>query len=212
MYVPRQFREERTDVLARAVREHQLATLVTSGAERLQVSHLPMMLKQGTDGAWTLEAHVARANPHWRHATPGAHSMAVFQGPQAYISPSWYPSKQEHGKVVPTWNYVAVHAHGRLEAVEDEAWLLAHLHDLTNVNEAGREQPWALGDAPESFVRDLARAVVGLRLVVSTVEGAWKLIQHKSEADRRGAMAGLEAEPHGCPVAGIMRAAEAERS
>jgi transcriptional regulator len=130
MYVPRQFREERPEILARAVRDIQLAALVTPGPEELHVTHLPMVLKEGGDGAWTLESHVARPNPHWRTAGAGAASVAIFQGPQSYVSPSWYATKREHGKVVPTWNYIAVHAHGMLEAVEDQAWLLAHLETL----------------------------------------------------------------------------------
>ena len=211
MYVPKQFREERTHVLARAIRRIQLATLITPGADGLQISHLPMVLKGDEAGGWTLEAHVARANPHWRHAGPDAASVAVFQGPQAYVSPSWYASKREHGRVVPTWNYIAVHVSGRLEPVQDEAWLLGHLGDVTDANEAGREHPWAVTDAPGGFVRGLARAIVGLRMAVSGIEGAWKLIQHKPEADRLGAMAGLDGEPHGAEIAELMRQAEAAR-
>jgi len=216
MYVPKQFREDRPEILASAVRDIQLAALVTPGPDGLQVSHVPMVLKAdpegGEGGAWTLESHVARPNPHWRLAGTGASSVAVFQGPQAYVSPSWYATKREHGKVVPTWNYIAVHAHGTLESIEDEAWLLAHVGDLTAANETGRDQPWAVSDAPGEYVRGLARAIVGLRLQVAKVEGAWKLIQHRSEGDRLGAIAGLDAEPRGCAVAEVMRALESTRA
>ena len=211
MYVSKQFREERAEVLARAVRSIQLASLVTAGPNGLQVSHVPMVLKEAEDGAWTLESHVARPNPHWRLAAAETVSVAVFQGPQAYVSPSWYATKREHGKVVPTWNYIAVHAHGRLEAVEGQAWLLAHLNDLTSVNEAMREHPWKVSDAPAGFVHGLTQAIVGLRLSVSRVEGAWKMIQHRSEGDRLGTIGGLEAEPHGQAVAEVMRGLEAAR-
>ncbi len=211
MYVPRQFREERPEVLAAAVRGLQLATLVTAGPDGLLVSHVPMRLAIGADGAWELTAHVARPNPHWSLAGSGP-SVAVFQGPHAYISPSWYPSKREHGRVVPTWTYIAVHAHGRLEAIEDEAWLRAHLGALTEANEGGRAQPWGIGDAPEDYVRGLTRAIVGLRLAVTLVEGAWKMNQHRSEADRLGAIGGLGAEPGGEAVAVVMRALDAARS
>lgn len=210
MYVPRQFREERPEILARAVRDIGFAALVTPGPDGLHVSHLPMVLKEGAGGAWTLEGHVARPNPHWTLADE-AESVAVFQGPQAYVSPSWYATKREHGKVVPTWNYIAVHVHGALEAVDDHGWLLAHLHDLTRTNEAARDHPWEVADAPEDFVHGLARAVVGLRLRVARVEGAWKLIQHRSEGDRLGTIAGLEAEPGGRAVAAAMRELEADR-
>lgn len=214
MYIPRQFREERPEILVRAMREIGLAALVTPGplgSPGLQVSHVPMVLKEDAAGAWTLETHVARANPHWTLAG-GASSAAIFQGPQAYVSPSWYAAKREHGKVVPTWNYIAVHAHGVLEAIEDPAWLLAHLNDLTRLNEASREHPWEVADAPADYVDGLTRAIVGLRLPVGQVEGAWKLIQHRSEGDRLGTIAGLDAEPGGKAVADAMRSREVARS
>lgn len=212
MYILRQFREERPDVLARAVRDIQFAALVTSGPEGLHVSHVPMVLKEDDKEAWTLETHVARPNPHWTLAGAGVPSVAIFQGPQCYVSPSWYATKREHGKVVPTWNYVAVHAHGALEAVEDQNWLLDHLNDLTRANEAAREHSWAVSDAPEDFVRGLTRTVVGLRLRVGRLQGTWKMIQHRSEGDRLGTIAGLDAEPGGKAVAEVMRELDAARS
>lgn len=212
MYVPRQFREEDPAVLAAAVRGIGLATLVTAppgGA--LHATHLPMVLKE-TDGALVLEGHVARPNPHWRDAEAGP-SLAVFQGPQAYVSPSWYPAKREHGKVVPTWNYIAVHARGAIEVVHDGGWLRAHLDDLTRLKEAGREAPWEVADAPADFIDELARAIVGFRMRVDSLEGAWKLIQHRAEGDRLGTIAGLGASdaPNDRAVAEAMRALEAAR-
>ncbi len=195
MYVPVQFRETRSDVLAGAVRDIQLATLVTLHEGAYHASHVPMVLKDD-GGALTLETHVARGNPHWSAVDAASLvSLAVFQGPQAYVSPSWYETKREHGKVVPTWNYIAVHAHGPLERVADDAWLLAHLDDLTLANEAGRAHPWSVADAPAGFIDNLARAIVGLRLRVTRLEGSWKMIQHRSEGDRHGTMAGLAASP-----------------
>ncbi|MFT8245109.1 FMN-binding negative transcriptional regulator [Roseomonas sp. BN140053] len=211
MYVPRQFREERPEILAQAMRDIGFAALVTPAPEGLQVSHLPTVLKaEGPDG-WCLETHLARPNPHWQLAGRGAPSVAIFGGPQAYVSPGWYASKREHGKVVPTWNYIAVHAHGTLELMEDADQLRSHLEDLTRAHEAGREHPWDVSDAPAEFVAGLTRAIVGLRLRVQRVEGAWKLIQHRSEADRLGTIAGLDAEPGGQAVAAAMRALEAAR-
>ena len=209
MYVPKQFREERPEILARAIRDIGLAALATTVADELQVSHVPMVLKEDAGGAWTLETHVARPNPHWQR--PGGATVAIFQGPQSYVSPSWYPTKREHGRVVPTWNYIAVHAHGALEVVDDETWLLAHLDDLTRENEAGRAHPWNVSDAPAEFIRGLTRAIVGLRLPVRRAEGAWKMIQHRSEGDRLGTIAGLETEPAGREVARTMRELEALR-
>ena len=211
MYVPTQFREHRPEVLAEAVRSIQLAALITGTAEGYHASHVPMVLKD-KNGAWVLESHVARPNTHWT-VCPRA-SLAVFQGPQAYVSPSWYATKREHGKVVPTWNYIAVHAHGTLEVVDDRDWLLAHLDDLTTANEGQREHPWALSDAPPEFIHNLTRAIVGLRLRVERLEGSWKMIQHRSEGDRRGAMAGLaaSARPDDHEVADVMRGLEASRA
>ena len=212
MYIPQHFEEKRPDVLARAIREIQFALLVTAVDGEYLASHVPMVLKQ-TDGAFTLEAHVARPNAHWTVLAGKPASLAVFQGPQTYVSPSWYETKRQHGKVVPTWNYVVVHAHGALEVVEQQDWLLAHLGDLVAANESGREQPWAIADAPAEFIHGMTRAIVGLRLTVDRLEGKWKMIQNRSEADRLGTLAGLSAsaDPEDQAVAAIMRGLEIER-
>ena len=213
MYVPPQYREERRDVLARAVRRIELAVLVTPGVDGLRISHVPMFLREAPDGAWILESHVSRANPHWGAALSCvAPSVAVFAGPQAYVSPSWYASKREHGKVVPTWNYIAIHAHGMLEAIDDARWLHAHLHDLTRANEAQREHPWEVEDALAEYIAGQARGIVGLRLPVTRMDAAWKMAQHRSEGDRLGTIAGLERESAGAGVAEVMRDLEAARA
>ena len=212
MYIPQHFEEKRPDVLARAIRDIQFALLVTAVDGEYLASHLPMVLKQA-DGAFTLEAHVARPNRHWTVLAGKPASLAVFQGPQTYVSPSWYETKRQHGKVVPTWNYVVVHAHGPLEVVEQQGWLLAHLGDLVSANEGRREQPWAITDAPAEFIDGMTRAIVGLRLTVERLEGKWKMIQNRSEADRLGTLAGLSAsaDPQDRAVAAIMRGLEIER-
>lgn len=214
MYAPAQFREDRPDILAEAIRTIQLASLVTATPDGYLASHVPMVLKEEA-GELVLEAHVARPNAHWKAALgAGAPSLAIFQGPQAYVSPGWYESKRQHGKVVPTWNYIAVHAEGRLEAVEDGAWLRDHLEDLTRLNEAGREAPWAMADAPGDFIRNLSRGIVGLRLRECRLAGTWKLIQHRQEGDRLGTIAGLAASPGpgSAAVAEAMRELEAARA
>lgn len=191
MYRPQQFAEDRLEVLVAAIREIQFAAIVTPTPEGIEVTHAPVVIRPGDTVEETfLETHVARPNPHWRAAVD-APSVAIFQGPQAYVSPSWYPSKQEHGKVVPTWTYVSVHAHGRLEAVQDESWLAQHLDALTQQNEATRAKPWAVSDAPEGFIPALSRGIVGLRMRLDRLEGAWKINQHKNEGDRAGTAAGL---------------------
>ena len=212
MYIPQHFEEKRPDVLARAIREIQFALLVTAVDGAYLASHLPMVLKHA-DGALTLEAHVARANEHWKALRSKRASLAVFQGPQTYISPSWYETKRQHGKVVPTWNYVVVHAHGPLEIVEDRDWLLAHLKDLVTANESRRERPWAISDAPADFIDGMTRAIVGLRLTVDRLEGKWKMIQNRSQPDRLGTMTGLSAsaDAKDQAVAAIMWALELEQ-
>ncbi len=213
MYTPKQFKEDRPEVLAATIRDIQLATLVTATVDGYHASHVPMVLKQG-EGGTVLETHVARSNPHWDAFRSGpAPSLAIFQGPQAYVSPSWYETKRQHGKVVPTWNYIAVHAHGPVSVIEDQAWLLSHLAELTEANEGGRDQPWAVSDAPAEFIGTLTRAIVGLRLRVARLEGAWKLIQHRPEGDRSGAAAGLSASPRAGDqaVGRIMHELEAAR-
>jgi transcriptional regulator len=209
VYTPQHFEEKRPDVLARAIRDIQFALLVTAADGAYFASHVPMVLKQA-NGAFALEAHFARANEHWKVLAGKPASLAVFQGPQTYVSPSWYESKREHGKVVPTWNYVVVHAHGSLEMVEDRDWLLAHLEDLVAANEGRREQPWAISDAPAEFIQGMTRGIVGFRFTVERLEGKWKMSQNRSQLDRAGTLAGLSAssKPEDQAVAAIMRALE----
>lgn len=212
MYIPNQFREERRPVLIAAMRAIQLGCLMTPGPEGIEVTHLPLLIREEGETI-TLEGHMARPNPHWRVLAEPRSSVAVFQGPQAYISPGWYETKRASGKVVPTWNYVSVHAHGTAEMVEDPAWVMRHLNDLTTQNEAGREHPWAVSDAPADYIEGLRRVIVGVRLHVERLEGAWKMMQHKPERDRLGSIAGLEGESDAASraVADIMRRLEAER-
>jgi len=186
MYVPDMFREDRPDVLHDAVRRIGFATLVTQG---LEANHLPMLL---TDGV--LRGHVARANPVWKAGTGEA--LAVFLGPHAYVSPSWYPSKAETGKAVPTWNYITVHARGTINWVQDPDWLRAHVSALSDANEAGREQPWSIADAPASYIDGLVRAIVGFELTISKLEGKYKLSQNRDDADHAGARTGLLRDGH----------------
>jgi transcriptional regulator len=181
MYVPDHFREDRPDVLRDAVRQIGFATLVTQG---LEANHLPMLL----DGN-VLRGHVARANPVWKQGAGEA--LAIFLGPHAYVSPNWYPSKAETGKAVPTWNYFTVHARGTIAWMQDPGWLRAHVTTLSNTHEAGRENPWAIGDAPASYVDGLLRAIVGFELTVTSFEGKWKLSQNRDAADQAGVREGL---------------------
>ena len=210
MYVPQQFREERRDVLVAAMRDIQLAAIVTQDADGPCATHAPVVVREEGDEL-LLEFHVARQNPHWQLA--GQKTLAIFQGPQAYIHPGWYRSKAEHGRVVPTWTYVMVHAHGTLAAMEGETELLSHLSQLTDRNETGREQPWAVSDAPEKYIHGMTRAIVGLRMKVERLEGSWKLNQHKSDGDRAGVQSGLaaEADTNARAISALMRGLESGR-
>jgi transcriptional regulator len=192
MYIPPAFREDDLAALHATVRQARLANLVTATAEGLLATPLPLFLVAEEGERGTLYGHVARANPQWKLA-PAGDAMALFAGPEAYVSPSWYPSKQEHGKVVPTWNYLAVQAHGPVEFFEDAERLLAVVTRLTELHEQGRAAPWAVTDAPEDFVRAQLKGIVGLRLPVARWEGKRKMSQNRSAADRAGVAAGLAA-------------------
>jgi transcriptional regulator len=190
MYLPTHFAETRAEVLQDLIRTHPLATLVHLGTDGLAADHIPLMLPQATDGQITMRGHVARANPIWSAAN-GKAVLAVFQGPHAYISPSWYASKAEHGKVVPTWNYAVVHVHGVLTAIDDFAWFHAHASAMTERNEASVGKSWKVTDAPDDYIRNTARAIVGIEIAVERIEGKWKMSQNRSAADRAGVAAGL---------------------
>ncbi len=206
MYTPPAFREQDPAALQQMMREARLATLVTATAEGLMATPLPLILDAGEGAHGTLYGHVARANPQWQGAVTGE-ALVIFPGPDAYITPSWYASKAEHGKVVPTWNYAAVHAYGRLEFFDDEARLLAVVSRLTDLHEQGRAETWAVSDAPEAFVRAQLKGIVGLRLEISRIEGKVKMSQNRPEADRAGVAAGLGASerPGDRQVAAMIR-------
>ncbi|MEF7612391.1 FMN-binding negative transcriptional regulator [Aquincola sp. MAHUQ-54] len=192
MYQPRHFEQPDTAALHALMRERPLATLVVhTPASGLQANLLPLLLDPEAGPHGTLRGHVARANGLWRDAAGGIEALALFQGAQAYVSPAWYPGKQEHGKVVPTWNYAVVEARGVLAAVDDAAWLRRLVGELTQVHEAGRAQPWSVDDAPADYVDQMLRAIVGIELRLTALTGKWKVSQNRSDADRLGVAAGL---------------------
>jgi transcriptional regulator len=190
MYIPRANQEERIPVLHKLMEDQPFASLITMGSSGLFASHIPMVLEQnGAKGR--LKGHISRANPQWRDYTPSVEALAIFSGPQHYITPSWYPEKQETGKVVPTWNYVVVHAYGHLKVIEDGEWLMAHLENLTRTHEAGFAIPWKVQDAPADYIASLAKGIVGLEMAIERLEGKWKVSQNRSEQDREGVARGL---------------------
>ncbi|HVZ73584.1 MAG TPA: FMN-binding negative transcriptional regulator [Polyangia bacterium] len=197
MYLPKGFEETRVEVLHAFIRARSFGALVAMTAEGLSVDHIPFLLEETDGSLGVLRGHVARANPIVNAALAGTDAVVVFQGPDHYITPSWYPTKQETGKVVPTWNYVVVHAHGPLRLVDDPKWLRAHVEVLVDAHEGERQDAWKVTDAPDDFVTKLLGAIVGVELPIARLSGKWKLGQNRSEADQAGVAAGLLRENDG---------------
>lgn len=192
MYIPPAFREDDIAVLHAAIRDARVAHFVTATADGMIASPIPMFVEP-TEGPYgTLYGHVARANPQWK-TPPIGEAVALFLGANAYVTPSWYKTKRETGMVVPTWNYVAVHAYGTVEFFEDADRLLGVVTRLTNMHEESRAEPWAVTDAPDNFIRSQLRGIVGLRMPIARLEGKRKMSQNRNEADRAGVKAGLAA-------------------
>ena len=194
MYARETSKETRTDALLEAMRDIKLCAMVSATANGLQASHVPVLVEQRDDDGIILKAHLSRNNSHWRAIAEPTPTVAIFQGAHSYISPSWYKTKQETGKVVPTWGYVVVHAHGSLDVIDDADWLRAHVSALTDLHEAGRAAPWAVSDAPDKYITAMLRGIIGIQLTVDRLEGSWKLNQHRTDADQAGAIDGLAAE------------------
>lgn len=194
MYTPPHFRDDDIPGIHAMMQATRLCNLVTATADGLIGTPLPLILDETEAPNGVLYGHVARANPQWKTA-PAGEAMAIFMGPDAYVSPSWYATKQETGKVVPTWNYVAVHAYGPVEFFEDADRLLAVVTRLTAKHEQGRDTPWAVSDAPEDFIRGQLKGIVGLRLPIARLDAKRKMSQNRNEADRAGVAAGLSASP-----------------
>ena len=211
MYTPATFREERLDVLHGLVDAHPLGALVRHGADGLCADHLPFEIAAPTPEApfGILRAHVARANPLWRAAGGSDECMVIFQGPHAYITPAWYAEKQRSGEEVPTFNYAVVHAHGPLRAIDDAAWLLGLVERLTARHEAGLAAPWQVGDAPAGYIDKLLKAIVGIEIPLTRLEGKWKLGQNRSMQDQASMAQGLalDARPGAARALGALIAA-----
>jgi transcriptional regulator len=208
MYVPGMFAMTEPSEALGLMRARPFAVLVSHDSDGLMASHVPTITRQDGNATF-IECHLARPNPHWKRlaAQPGE-ALMIFSGPDAYIRPGWYPSKAEHGKDVPTWNYAVAHAYGRMEIIQDGDWLLRHVSDLSEQQESPYEMPWKTSDAPASFIAALARGIVGIRMQVSRIEAKAKMGQNRSERDALGAAAGLaeRAEGDDLVVSTMMRA------
>jgi transcriptional regulator len=202
MYLPSHFEESRPDEIRRLVERQPLGLLVTTGAQGPIANSVPFLLDPGgAGGPGVLRAHVARANPVWRETVAGSPVLVVFQGEDAYVSPSLYAAKREHGKVVPTWNYAMVQARGSFRAIEDRDWLLRFVTRLTQRQEGGRATPWAVTDAPVDYIETMLRAIVGIEIELTSLVGKWKLGQNRSAVDREGVVRGLEEDGRAGPAA-----------
>ena len=187
MYVPAHFDESSTEVLHALIAQHPFGTLVTHGASGLDANHIPFELLANEGALGTLHAHVARANPLWQDVADGDEVLAIFRAGDAYISPTWYPSKHETHRQVPTWNYVVVHAHGRIRIRDDEKFVRGVVARLTRTHEANEAQPWKMGDAPQDYLDTMLKAIVGLEIEITRLVGKRKLSQNKEVRDIRGA-------------------------
>jgi transcriptional regulator len=192
MYIPKHTEETRIDVIDRLIQAHPLASLVTMGSSGLFATHLPMVLHRTGEEYAVLRGHLSRANRQWKEFSPEIQALAIFSGPEHYITPAWYPEKAETGKVVPTWNYAVVHVYGSLQVIEDPDWLLTHLNTLTDTHEASRSTPWSVADAPKDFIASIARGIVGLELKIERLEGKWKVSQNQNAQTRASVVEGLE--------------------
>lgn len=198
MHCPSIFREERLDVLHGLITAHPLATLITAGSNGLMANLIPFTLHvDGENGI--LRAHLARGNKQLDALRAGAEALVVFQGPECYVTPSWYPSKAEHGKVVPTWNFAMVQARGNPQVFDDATWVRAQIDELTNNHESKREHPWKVSDAPDDFIAAQLKAIVGFEIPILSIEGKWKVSQNRLPADRQGVIDGLQTEQV-CPL------------
>lgn len=191
MYVPSHFAENRTALLHGLMDQHPLATLIAVTGDGLQANHVPLMFESGKGSLGTLKGHIARANTLWRDLKADAEVLAIFQGSSRYISPNWYPSKQDNGQVVPTWNYTVVHARGRISWIHDAVWLREFLESLTERHERGAPNPWRMSDAPAKYVDGMLKAIVGFEIAVDTLTGKWKVSQNRNEQDRAGVVSSL---------------------
>lgn len=195
MYVPQHHQFTDPEALQALMQAHPLGAWVCLTPDGLHAHHIPFFLDR-TQGPWgTLKAHVARANGVWRHLRDGAPSVVMFQAAQAYVSPNWYPGKVAHGEVVPTWNYVAVHAHGTARVMDDPQWMLHMLDQLTQAQEAAMPTPWSVGDAPEAFIHRMLQGVVGVEISIARLEGKCKASQDEDLPDRLGTVKGLRNRP-----------------
>ena len=208
MYIPQQFEESKVDAMHELIRTYPLATLVTYSSGGLNANHIPVYLSGSPAPYGALHGHIARANPLLGEIAEGIETLAIFHGPDAYISPSWYATKKQSGKVVPTWNYAVVHAYGVLRVIDNASWLRAQLDALTEHNESSFPEPWAVSDAPPEHIANIMAAIVGVEMVITKLIGKWKVSQNQPTQNQVSVISGLKVSglPESEAMAALMEA------
>ena len=206
MHIPSKFEQQDATQLKRIIREYPFATLVTYSESGIEATHLPVLLvnKEGRD---VIHTHIAKANKIWTSVEDGADVLLIFNGPNCYISPNYYPTKQETGKAVPTWNYVVVHVKGKITFIHNEEWVYNMINALTTEHESTQETPWSITDAPETYIKKMLPAIVGIEISMDTIEGQWKLSQNQPESNKLGVVKGLfeHGDNQKCDVSKLVR-------
>ena len=192
MHIPSKFKQSEESQLKRIIREYPFATLITHSESGLEATHLPVILNC-VEGIDVIQAHMAKANKLWLSIKENSEILLIFNGPNCYISPNYYPTKKESGKAVPTWNYVVVHVKGRVSFIHDEKWLYNLIDSLTSIHESSQETPWSIADAPDTYIKKMLPAIVGIEVSIDSIEGQWKLSQNQPEINKVGVVKGLEA-------------------
>ncbi|KOO04475.1 FMN-binding negative transcriptional regulator [Vibrio nereis] len=206
MYIPRKFRQENIEQLVALMQQYPFATLVTHSNEGIDATHLPVMFKQVGE-RFVLKAHIAKANSLWKEVLSGSEVLVIFNGPNCYISPNHYPTKAEHGKAVPTWNYAVAHVKGTISFIHDPDWIHTAIEELTAEHESQSMKPWSMSDAPDEFIQKLLLAVVGVEIEISSITGQWKLSQNQPDVNKQGVIEGLSSlgDPASQSVASMVR-------
>jgi transcriptional regulator len=193
MYIPKANEEKRVPVMHELMTAHPLAALITMNASGLIASHVPLVLEDNGSQFGMLKGHLSRANTQWKDTTLAVHALAIFAGAQHYITPSWYPAKQEHSKVVPTWNYAVVHAYGPIQWIEEPDWLMNHLAALVDTHEAAFAKPWKMTDSSADYIQSQVKGIIGFEIPIHRLEGKWKVSQNRDRSDKQGVVKGLAA-------------------
>ncbi len=194
MFQPPLFKEDRLSVMHDLIDAYSFGILIAHEDGEISANHLPFVLHRDLGDKGTLRAHMAKGNPLWKNFGPDTNVIVIFQGTHHYISPAWYASKAEHGKVVPTWNYATVHTRGVLKLIDDPDWLITQIGSLSDIHEEGRDDPWKVTDAPDKYIRGQMKGIIGLEIEIADLTGKWKMSQNKNDADKAGIFAGLEAD------------------